>query len=149
MKLGAYFDPLGETEPGDTVYTVTVRLPYQPSKWRSSFLARALRSPSAYTVIPDESNQCEHLEKTDLRKMRTKIFKIKSADFPISMRCEHLQARRRCAEGCYILANKGKEVGKCSRSDCEEQMYPGTVKKDDEGKECFGRKGKRLIRVSN
>jgi hypothetical protein len=149
MKVGAYFDPLNEMELGNTVHTLTVRCPRQSSRWHPSSVARVLKHRSAYTTISDETNHDSKFERADLDYMRTKTFKIKSDIFPVSMRCEHVQATSRCAEACYALVKGQKGARKCSRSDCKGHVYCGAVNEDEEIKMCFGRKGKRLVRISN
>lgn len=148
-KLPAYFDPLGETEPHTTLYTLTVYTPPLPLlHWLPRIFAR---SPLIHPITPsDDSNNPEYdgIVPEGLHKMPSQIFTIKSAWFPPDMRCEHVQnGRKSCDEGCYVL-EKGGEVAsryRCTRSDCEGHAYSGQVRVDDEGKECFGKKGSRMV----
>lgn len=154
MTLGAYFDPLGETEPENTIYTLTIRCPARPPpKWLPNFITRTPvthpNSASTYTIKPDDTNpNLDCFERKHLKDMPTKTIKIKRALFPLEMRCDHLRYVSTCTEGCYVL-EKGGSVWrkKCQRDDCEGHVYIGRVKEDAEGKSCFGKKGERVVCV--
>jgi hypothetical protein len=78
--------------------------------------------------------------------MPTKIVKLKAWQFPVAMRCAHVQHGRKCEEGCYVL-EKGGDVRRwsCRREDCEGHVYGRDVLMDERGKACFGKKGERLV----
>ena len=147
-----HFDPLGETEPDNTIYTLTIRCPARPPpKYLPSFFTRTPatypNTGGAYTIKPDNTNpNLDCFEAKHLDDMATKVIKIKSAWFPADMRCEHVQNARRCEEGCYVL-EKGGDIWrwKCKREGCEGHVYEGRVKADGEGRVCFGKKGERMV----
>ncbi|KAH7401199.1 hypothetical protein BKA66DRAFT_405516 [Pyrenochaeta sp. MPI-SDFR-AT-0127] len=156
MKSRQYFDPVGETEPHTTLYTLAVYTPPRPpSRWLPNIFTRI---PVTYPntgptfILPpsDDPNKPKYdgLILQDLRDMSSKFSTIQSAWFPVDMRCEHVRCERKfCEEGCYLLEKGGNEATRhrCSRSDCEGHAYSGRVKMDDEGKECFGKKGQRMV----
>jgi hypothetical protein len=154
MPVEQHFDPLGETENENTVYTLTVRCPARPpSKWLPSFVTRQpVTHPSSgyvHTIKPDDTNpNFDCYEQKHLDDMPTKISKIKRAAFPLEMRCKHLRHETKCLMGCYVL-EKGGSIWrkKCKRSDCEGHVYCGRVKEDEDGKSCFGKKGERMVCV--
>ncbi|KAF1914538.1 hypothetical protein BDU57DRAFT_454273 [Ampelomyces quisqualis] len=152
MALGAYFDPVGETEPDNTIYTLTVRCPPRPPpKWLPNILTRTPvthpNSGSAYTIKPDETNaKLDCFEEKHLTDLPTKVVKIGTTSFPLEMRCGHLRHSTTCTQGCYVL-EKGGSISrkKCTRTDCDGHVYCGRVKEDEGGKSCFGKKGERLV----
>jgi hypothetical protein len=152
MPVDGHFDPLGECEPENTIYTLTVRCPPRPSpKWLPSFIARKpvtySRTYSTYTIIPDDTNpDLDCYEEKHLNDMPTKVVKIKRALFPLEMRCWHLRYVTTCEEGCYVLERGGDiERWRCKRSDCNGHVYCGRVKADGDGKACFGKKGEMMV----
>jgi hypothetical protein len=156
MPTQQYFDPAGETEPENTLYTLTVRCPPRPPpKWLPSFMTRqpvTLPPPGhSSTIKPDNTNpDFDCFEQKHLDEMPTKTVKIKRASFPVEMRCEHLRHETTCEKGCYVL-EKGGSIWrtKCKRNDCEGHVYCGRVKEDEEGKSCFGKKGERMVCVES
>jgi hypothetical protein len=152
MTIGPHYDPLGETEPEDTVYTLDVRCPPRPPPtWLPSFLTRTLvthaNTGTAYTIKPDETNaNLDCFEKKHLGIMPTNTVQIKRAMFPLEFRCRHVRYRNSCSRGCYVL-EKGGCIWrkKCPREDCEGHVYVGRVKEDELGNSCFGKKGHRLV----
>lgn len=153
MALGPYFDPLGETELEDTIYTLAVRRPPRPRpKWLSTFRSRTpvkyLNSPlSTYTIMPDETNaNLDCFEEKHLEDMSRKHVKIKRALYPLEMRCDHFKENKTCMSGCYVQ-EKGGHIWqkKCTRSDRAGHVYVGLVKEDEEKKSCIGKKGERLV----
>ena len=147
-----YFDPLGETEPNTTRYTLTVMVPPRPPpRWLPSIFTN---KPSTHPGKIDghklpESNSNSNFdlfELKDIDVLATKAVAIKSAWFPAEMRCAHVQKRRLCEQGCYFL-EKGGDVTRwwCKREDCEGHVYCGRVMMDDEGRSCFGKKGGRMV----
>jgi len=153
MNPNTPFDPLGETEPHNTVYTLAVRYPKRPTpKYLPAFLTRTpftYPAGRSYTIRPDNTNpNLDCFEEKHLDDMSTKKIKIKSAWFPADMRCAHVQKARVCEEGCYVL-EKGGDIArwKCKREDCEGHVYESRVKSDDAGKVCFGKKGERMVCV--
>lgn len=154
MALGAYFDPIGEFEPDNTIYTLIVRCPPRPPpKWLPSFVTRTPfmypNNGSVYTILPDETNtNLDCFEEKHLTDLPTKVMKIATTSFPLELRCNHLRHSTTCTEGCYFR-EKGGSIWrkKCSRSDCEGHVYCGRIKEDEEGRACFGKKGERLVCV--
>lgn len=153
MNPNSQFDPAGETEPDNTTYTLTVRCPKRPPpKYLPAFLTRTpVNHPGgrAYTIQPDETNpNLDCFQEKHLESMPTKTVKIKSAWFPADMRCAHVQNARVCEEGCYVL-EKGGDIArwKCKREGCEGHVYESRVKRDEDGKVCFGKKGERMVCV--
>jgi hypothetical protein len=153
MALGPYFDPLGETEPENTIYTLTVCCPPRPPpKWLPSFVTRTPvthpNTGAAYTIKPDDTNpNLDCFEEKHLEDVRTKVIKLKRSLFPLSMRCVHVRDKTTCDERCYFL-EKGGVVSRwwCSEEKgCEGHVYCGRVKKDGEGNSCFGKKGERMV----
>jgi len=154
MALGQFFDPLGETENQDTIYTLTVyKPPRPPPKYLPANFTRVpvtYHNTGTYTIKPD--NYCtrtpiyDDFEDLDLKNMPTKIMKLKAWQFPVGMRCAHVQPEKKCERGCYVL-EKGGDVRRwsCGRENCEGHVYGGSVKMDDEGTACFGKKGERLV----
>jgi hypothetical protein len=147
------FDPLGETEPDNTVYTLVVRCPQRPPpKWLPSFLTgtpvRYPKDGRIYTLQPDDTNpNLDCFEEKHLDDMSIKTIKIKSARFPAELRCRHVQnAAKVCEKGCYVLEKGGKiRRWRCKREDCEGHVYEGRTKVDVDGKVCFGKKGERMV----
>jgi hypothetical protein len=148
-----HFDPLGETEPENTVYTLTVRCPPRPPpKWLPSFMTRTPvthpNSGATYTIKPDETNSnLDCFERKHLANMPTKVIKIKRGLFPLDMRCAHVRDSTTCDHGCYVL-EKGGDISRrwCSKEKgCEGHVYCGRVKEDEEGNSCFGKKGERIV----
>jgi hypothetical protein len=152
MAIGAYFDPTGETEPENTMYTLTVRCPPRPPpSWIPAIFTRTpvthSNTGSAWTIKPDETNaNLDCFEGKHLADLPMKVMKVERTYFPLNMRCKHLRHSTTCTEGCYVL-EKGGSIWrwKCSRSDCEGHVYCGQVKEDREGRSCFGKGGKRLV----
>jgi hypothetical protein len=154
MTQGAHFDPLGVTEPENTVYTLTVRCPARPwPKWLPSFFVRTpvtySDTGSVYTIKPDDTNpNLDCFESKHLSDMSTKTTKIKRSLFPLDLRCSHLRFETTCTKGCYVLEKGGSiQRKKCKREDCEGHVYVSPVKEDEEGKSCFGKKGERMVCV--
>lgn len=55
---------------------------------------------------------------------------------------------KECNEGCYFLEKPIKKSGfRCKRVDCERHVFKGWKMKDENGVECFGKKGHRLVTV--
>jgi hypothetical protein len=157
MAIGTHFDPLGETEPHTTPYTLTVYIPLRaPPKWAPSIFIRAFsmhpNSGSTYKLpasMPSPNYDCFELK--DLADLPTKAITIKSAWFPAHKRCTHVQGlgnggQKVCNQGCYFL-EKGGEHSRwhCRREDCEGHVYCGRVKQNEEGVSCFGKKGERMV----
>lgn len=149
-RTGQYWDPAGEYEDRSTVYTLTVYVPPRPpSKYLPAFLTREPGSAShSHAIQPDRSTpNYDHFERRDLQDMRTKVVKLKSYLFPADLRCKHVQQKKSCEEGCYVLEKRGKVSGwKCTREDCEGHVYCGDVMMK-EGESCFGKTGERLVCV--
>lgn len=153
--LGAHFDPLGEYEFPNTVYTLTVRVPRRPvTKWLPSFVSRtpviyAKSSSQTYSIKPDDTNpnlDCFELKHLNDDDMDSKKIKIKAALLPEEVRCKHLKASRVCNEKCYVL-EKGGSISrkKCSRDDCQGHVYGSAVVEDAQRRVCFGNKGARVV----
>ncbi|KAF2873961.1 hypothetical protein BDV95DRAFT_472041, partial [Massariosphaeria phaeospora] len=152
------YDPAGEYEFQDTVYTLTVWTPPRaPPKYLPKFLSRESvdttygRSLATYPVIRHEKK--DHTSEFgiwNLKHLESKTIKIKSTYFDLDMRCEHvLKSRhdaRECKQGCYVLEKGGKDYThrKCKRADCEGHVYVDPIKEDEKGRACFGKKGERL-----
>jgi hypothetical protein len=155
MALGPYYDPLGESEMQETLYTLTVHKPPRPPpKYLPSIFTRIpvthANTGPAYTLKPSNyfsktPNYDDFWEK-DLKDMPTQVVKLKAWQFPLRMRCEHVQSDRKCEKGCYVL-EKGGAVSRwnCEREDCEGHVYGRNVLTDTEGKACFGKKGRRMV----
>ena len=147
-KTGQHWDPAGEYESQDTLYTLIVYVPPRPpSKYLPSFLTREPLHVSKFHVIQNDRTGIYHsFERRDLRGMDTKFVKIKSYRFPPELRCKHVQTKTTCEEGCYVL-EKGGVVKRrtCGREDCEGHVYSGNVKVGEGGVKCFGKKGARLV----
>lgn len=154
--LGPYFDPLGETEPHTTKYTLTVLCPPRPPpRWLPAIFTRPgpSKNPNVgtkFVIRPSDYNPAnpnyDCFERRHLAQMKAKTVTITSAWFPADMRCEHVQNRHDCEEGCYVL-EKGGDVGRwsCKREDCEGHVYCGRVWEDGDGRACFGKKGARMV----
>jgi hypothetical protein len=151
MALGQFFDPLGETEHQDTIYTLTVHKPLRPPP--NYFPAIFTRAPvtypktgSTHTIKPDnygsKTPNYDDFTELDLKNMPTKVVKLKAWQFPVAMRCAHVQPYKKCEKGCYVL-EKGGDVRRwsCKREDCEGHVYERSALTDGEGKACFGKKG--------
>ncbi|KAI0616656.1 hypothetical protein TUN199_11351 [Pyrenophora tritici-repentis] len=95
MPSSPYFDPLCETEPHTTLYTLTVFVPERPPPpWIPAFFTRkAVRYPkngSMYRIPPSDRNKdLDCFEHWDLEEVPTETVVIKSAWFPAEMRCAH------------------------------------------------------------
>jgi hypothetical protein len=147
-----YFDPLGETEPNTTRYTLTVMVPPRPPpRWLPSIFTNKpstqSRNADAHKLPTSNSNpNLDLFELKDIDVLATKTVTIKSAWFPAEMRCAHVQNAQLCEEGCYFL-EKGGDVTRwwCKREDCEGHVYCGRAMMDDEGRSCFGKKGGRMV----
>jgi hypothetical protein len=147
-----YFDPLGETEPNDTRYTLTVRVPPRPPpRWLPSiFTNKPSTNTSSVTAhkLPasNENPNLDFFELKDIDDLKTTVVVIKSAWFPAETRCAHVQQEHWCKEGCYFL-EKGGHVTRwwCKRKDCEGHVYCGRIMTDGEGRSCFGKKGERMV----
>jgi hypothetical protein len=155
MTLGAHHDPLNETEPTDTIYTLTVHKPPRPPHplIPSIFTRTPVTHPNSgasYTIKPDnfgsKKPNYDDFDEDDLADMPTKVVKLKAWQFPLRMRCEHVQPDKKCDEGCYVL-EKGGDVRRwrCKREDCEGHVYSEYVLTDEKGVACFGKKGERLV----
>jgi hypothetical protein len=130
MRLPPYFDPTGETEPNNRLYTVLALKPPQP-------LTRWL--PSLFKHTPNTGYMLSDIDCLD-----TKSIKLKSSSFPPHMRCTHLDQNATCTAGCYFL-EKGGAGWRCQREDCKGHLYSATVLKDKTGTACFGKKGNRIV----
>ncbi|EDU46089.1 conserved hypothetical protein [Pyrenophora tritici-repentis Pt-1C-BFP] len=92
MSSSPYFDPLCETGPHTTRYTLTVFVPERPPpSWIPAFFTRkAVRYPknsSMYRIPPSDRNKdLDCFEDWDLEEVPTKTVVIKSAWFPAEMR---------------------------------------------------------------
>jgi hypothetical protein len=143
-----HFDTLGETEPEKTVYTLTIRCPARPPRKRlPSFVTRPPVIHSKYYLKLDDTNKnFDCYERKHVDDMSTREVKVKEAAFPLEMRCDHVRQDTECGMGCYVLEKCGSIWRKeCKRSDCEGHVYCGPVKVDEEGKSCFGKKGRRIV----
>ncbi len=157
-RLPPHFDPLGETEPHTTVYSLTVyTLPRPPPRWLPKIFTREPvfynNEPGTYKLPPGRDPQKPQYDGfflDDLEDMPTKVIKIKSCWFPAEMRCEHVQdGSKSCTEGCYVLDKGGEEASRfhCVREDCEGHGFSGQVVADEAGKKCFGKKKERMVRL--
>jgi hypothetical protein len=151
-----HFDPLGETVPSDTVYTLAVHVPPRPnslSEHLPKFLTRTPVKAEAHVsmIRPDDTNpNLDRFERKHLDYIKLKNVKIKMALFPIDMRCQHLRYSITCAEGCYFMEEGGSHSrSKCNREDCQGHVYQGHVHEDDEGRKCFGKKGHRMVCIKD
>ncbi|USP80278.1 hypothetical protein yc1106_07552 [Curvularia clavata] len=147
MELGPYYDPLGEFEMHTTPYKLTVLVP--PRLPLKQSLLNFIRTPSAKRT-QDPSGYSPLKELSGLPQ---KTVVLKSAYFPWQMRCKHVkgndgfkQGVKGCKEGCYILEKGGDGANwKCAHEDCEGHVYCGDVLQDEEGRCCFGKKGERMV----
>lgn len=151
-KLGQYWDPLGEYENHDTIYTLLVYTPPRPPPlYVPKFLLRDATPASRIHVIrePDNPPNYDCFERRHLDGMSAKIVKIKSHYFPAEMRCKHIYGinEKKCEQGCYFL-EKGGDLRRwtCKSALCEGHVYSDKVK-GEEGVACFGKKGKRMVCV--
>ncbi|RMZ68584.1 hypothetical protein GMOD_00008306 [Pyrenophora seminiperda CCB06] len=152
MHPSPYFDPLHETEPNTTIYTLTVYVPQRPPpSWIPAFFTRKpvrhANTGSTYKLPPSDRNKdLNCFEHWDLDELPTKTVTIQSAWFPAEMRCAHVQESKVCEEGCYFL-EKGGRVARwfCKREGCEGHVYCGRVREDELQKSCFGKEGARLV----
>jgi hypothetical protein len=84
-----YFDPLGETEPENTTYTLTVfNLLRPPRRWLPSFATRTPvtypNSGATFTIKADDANlNLDCFERKHLLDMPVKEVKIKRSLFPL------------------------------------------------------------------
>lgn len=160
-KVGIPFDPLGEYEDHNTIYTLTVLIPEKIPGRFSQFINRRPVDYSYYEserdyrtggskFAPPSKPSSHALGADDLAFMKAKVVKIKATHFPPDFRCAHVQTKeRKCERGCYLLERGGEDPNwKCDRVDCEGHRYSGRRKEDGEGQWCFGKKGERLICVS-
>jgi hypothetical protein len=152
-RLGPYWDPLGEYEWHDTVYTLLVYTPPRPPpRFLPKFLTReaAVTSRVNVTGLPQDQPNYDCFEFRDLDEMKAKTVKIKSHYFPPEMRCKHIYGtnEKKCEHGCYVL-EKGGDMKKwiCKHATCEGHVYVGRLKEKDDGVACFGKKGERLVCV--
>jgi hypothetical protein len=103
-----YFDPLGETESDNTVFTLTVRCPRR-FRYLPDFLTRtSVRYPKnrqVYTIPPDDADP--NLNCSKEKHLSTKTITIKSPMLPAELRCEHLQNAKVCGEECYVMEGIG------------------------------------------
>jgi hypothetical protein len=103
-----------------------------------------------HTIKPDDygskTPNYDDFSEKDLTKMPTKAVPLEAWQFPVEMRCAHVELNKECKEGCYVL-EKGGDVSKwrCKRDDCEGHVYGRNVEKDEEGRSCFGKKGERMV----
>jgi hypothetical protein len=147
-----YFDPLGEMEPQNTRYNLTIKVPPRPPpRWLPSiFTNKPSTHPNdtASHKLPASNTNpnLDLFELKDIDVLATKVLVIKSAWFPVEMRCAHVQKKHSCEEGCYFL-EKGGDVTRwwCERKDCEGHVYCGKVMTDKEGRSCFGKQGERMV----
>jgi hypothetical protein len=161
LTMSHYFDPLGETEPCNTRYTLTVRCPPRPPlSWLPAILSRPGRSKApnvgtVFTIRPSDHDPAhpnyDHFLLRHLDGMKKDTITIKSTWFPGELRCKHLQNTPKlheCKEGCYVL-EKGGDIARwnCSREDCEGHVYCDGVQKYKNGVACFGKKGSRMVCV--
>ncbi|KAF2123301.1 hypothetical protein P153DRAFT_255933, partial [Dothidotthia symphoricarpi CBS 119687] len=147
-----FFDPLGETEPSTTVYTLTVLCPPRPPpRWLPKFFTRTPVSCRDYnsthfSIRPRDDDprnpNYDCFELYHLNGMKRKTVKIKCGWFPLEMRCVHVQnGTKRCDEGCYVL-EKGGDLARwmCKQTDCEGHVYCDNVVEDGDKVVCFGKK---------
>jgi hypothetical protein len=157
MAPDTFSDPFGQYEPQDTLYKLTVYTPPRPPpKYLPAIFTRIpVTHPvlgSVYTIKPNnygsKTPNYEDFSQKDLANMLTKTVKVKAWRFPVKMRCAHVQRNRTCEEGCYVL-EEGGDVKRwsCNREDCEGHVYGRNILTDEEGKSCFGKKGKRMVCV--
>ena len=155
-KIGPHWDPLGEYEYHNTVYTVSVCAPARPPpRFLPSFLTRkpvVVNPSTAHVIRPPREHPPPYdcFDTQDLDCMKISKVKIKAHDFPPEMRCRHVsQGRERtCDQGCYVLEKGGPiRRWRCKRSDCKGHVYVGPVKKDSDGVACFGKRRRRMVCV--
>jgi hypothetical protein len=130
------FDLLNETEPSNTLYVLSAyRPPRPPPRWLPAFCA------------PTPATNHDSYLLSNIESLPAKSVKMKSAWFPLEMRCNHVTRNVECEGVCYFLEKGGSEVTrwKCKRIDCEGHTYCGQVKIDEKGRVCFGEKGKRIV----
>jgi hypothetical protein len=83
MTLGPHFDPMGDSEPENTIYTISVLCPPRSTpKWLADILNRVTNSSE-----PPYTNT----NSIDTEKWPMQSMKIKRALFPVEMRCDHLR----------------------------------------------------------
>lgn len=157
MSIPPYFDPLGETEPNTTVYTLTVLCPPRPPpRWVPKIFTRIpipyKRSNGAtFSIRPSDYNHrnpnYDCFELRHLKDMKQMTVKVTSSLFLPEMRCAHVQnGSKTCDKGCYVL-EKGGKIARwmCKRVGCEGHVYCGRVKENEHKIACFGRKGQRMV----
>jgi hypothetical protein len=152
MPLDGHFDPLGETEPENTTYTLLAFCPARPPpKWLPGFVTRKPvtypKTGARFTIKPDNTNPClDCFEEKHLDEMSTKVIKIKSSLFPLELRCVHVRYATTCKKGCYVL-ERSSPIARwhCTDNKCKGHVYCGSRKTDKEGRACFGKKGKRMV----
>ncbi|KAF2120286.1 hypothetical protein BDV96DRAFT_642125 [Lophiotrema nucula] len=137
-KLGLYHDILGEYEDHDTVYTLLVRYAQKPPH-----LNRLFALPGS----PMSQERSATLY--DIPAMKVKKMKFKAYQFPYELRCKHVQDdEKECKSGiCYVL-DYGTGMA-CRAKECEGHGYAGLVKRSEEGVECFGKKGERIVCIES
>jgi len=150
-------DYLGEFEPHNTIYILTVYIPLRPPPscipgfiFRENVSYKDYDSKRDFRIPHDPPNHDRNaFGPRALDTMETKQIKIKSYRFPLEMRCPHLQGKSmECKEGCYFLEKPIKKLNsQCKRVDCEGHVYGGWRMEGKNGVECFGKKGKRLVTV--
>jgi hypothetical protein len=154
-KIGPYFDPSGDYEPANTVYTLKVRCPPRPPpKWLPAFITREPVRPGntgrAHTIKPDNYGSgrpnYDYFTVNEMNSMSVKTVTIKSWQFPPELRCAHVQQAKRCGMGCYVLEKGGDHYRwKCAREGCQGHVFDRNVLMDGSGVACFGEKGKRMV----
>ncbi|KAH7080989.1 hypothetical protein FB567DRAFT_551754 [Paraphoma chrysanthemicola] len=152
-KIAPYFDPAGEYEPANTIYTLTVRCPPRPPpKWLPDFVTREPYKPknvgATYTIKPDNYGKpnYDYFTVSEMNSMRVKTVTLKSWQFPPELRCAHVQISKTCDRGCYILEKGGDHCRwRCRREGCQGHVFDRNVLTDGNGVACFGEKGKRMV----
>lgn len=149
MGIPPYFDPEGEYEPSTTIYTLAAYCPERPPTGLKKLFADKRKNCSHRADMPlhNHNPDLDNFTEKDLARMQIKDIKIKTVQFPVSMRCEHLpNDTNTCREGCYVLEKKGGPSRyRCARNDCQGHVYSGAVKREKDNVECFGNKGERLV----
>ncbi|PSN74233.1 hypothetical protein BS50DRAFT_627578 [Corynespora cassiicola Philippines] len=150
------FDPLGETEPNDIVYTINAYCPPRPPPgwipkiFTGERIDHKNRTYESFRIRPEQTGpNYDCFEGKDLDDMGVKTIKIKSFHFPADIRCEHVQNSKTCNEICYVLERSGDRLvrWRCKSESCEGHVYCGTVKEYGNEFACFGNKGKRLVAI--
>ncbi|KAF9729833.1 hypothetical protein PMIN01_11766 [Paraphaeosphaeria minitans] len=170
-KKPGYWDPAGDYEPHDTIYTLTVFVPQRPvPKYVPSFLTREPPDAKTSHTIRPNSSMPDYtcVRQGDLHGMRREVIKVKAYQFPVEFRCKHVENQKSCYEGCYFLEKGGKAVRqfRCDKRDCEGHVYSDSVKEVERRRctsgdcvghvycdhveevgiiKCFGKKGTRMV----